>query len=797
MSTTVTKRNVPASQSKPTATPSPQPQAPPTSDEASIIHSKNDSYDPKGIKTLLIVSCLGCIWLTGFATRLFSVIRYESIIHEFDPWFNYRATYHMVTTSFYEFLNWFDERAWYPLGRIVGGTVYPGLMITSGGIHWLLSNLNITVHIREICVFLAPFFSGLTAIATYLLTKELWSQGAGLFAAAFIGIVPGYISRSVAGSYDNEGIAIFALMFTYYLWIKSVKTGNVLWAVFTALSYFYMVSAWGGYVFIINLIPLHVFVLMIIGRYSDRIYVAYSVFYILGTIMSMQVPFVGFQPIRTSEHMAAAGTFALIQAYAFLNYLKSRLSAKDFRTFFIFAVTIVAAIVFASVVLLTYMGYVAPWSGRFYSLWDTGYAKIHIPIITSVSEHQPTTWTSFFFDLHILVCIFPAGVWFCIKEINDERVFIVLYAIFASYFAGVMVRLILTLTPVVCILAAIAISKTFDYYLYDETVNQTKPEEKEPKEKSQYDEKVPRVFPNQRPQQEKTLSGNLKSIVVIVLSMLLVLFAVHCTWVTSNAYSSPSIVLATYSESGHRQIIDDFREAYYWLRKNTQDDARVMSWWDYGYQIAGMGNRTTLVDNNTWNNSHIALVGKAMSSNETEAYKIMRELDVDYVLVIFGGLIGYSGDDINKFLWMVRIAEGEHPKDIRESDYFTEQGEFRVDAGGSQTLLNCLMYKLSYYRFGEIQVDFRTPPGFDRTRNVEIGNKNFKLEYLEEAFTSEHWIVRIFRVKEPANRIQNKDLLRNIRRKKSVHSKKGKKRQGIINNKPVIVKGKAPTVAKK
>ena len=60
-------------------------------------------------------------------------------------------------------------------------------------------------------------------------------------------------------------------------------------------------------------------------------------------------------------------------------------------------------------------------------------------------------------------------------------------------------------------------------------------------------------------------------------------------------------------------------------------------------------------------------VGKAMSSNETAAYEIMRMLDVDYVLVIFGGVIGYSGDDINKFLWMVRIAEGEHPKDIRVS----------------------------------------------------------------------------------------------------------------------------------
>lgn len=54
--------------------------------------------------------------------------------------------------------------------------------------------------------------------------------------------------------------------------------------------------------------------------------------------------------------------------------------------------------------------------------------------------------------------------------------------------------------------------------------------------------------------------------------------------------------------------MDDFREAYYWLRQNTDDKARIMSWWDYGYQIAGMGNRTTLVDNNTWNNSHIALV---------------------------------------------------------------------------------------------------------------------------------------------------------------------------------------------
>ncbi|VEN51831.1 unnamed protein product [Callosobruchus maculatus] len=714
--------------------------------------------------------------------------------------FNYRATAYMVKNGFYQFLNWFDERAWYPLGRIVGGTVYPGLMLTSGSIHYILHLLHINVHIRDICVFLAPVFSGLTAISTYLLTKELWSAGAGLFAACFIAIVPGYISRSVAGSYDNEGIAIFALQFTYYLWIKSVKTGSIFWAVAAALSYFYMVSAWGGYVFIINLIPLHVFVLLLMGRYSNKLFVSYTTFYILGLILSMQIPFVGFQPIRTSEHMAAGGVFALMFAVCFLKHLQSVTSKSEFKSLVIFGTLIAAGVVFLAVVLFTYAGYIAPWSGRFYSLWDTGYAKIHIPIIASVSEHQPTTWFSFFFDLHILVSTFPAGLWYCIKNINDERVFVVLYALSAVYFAGVMVRLMLTLTPVVCILSGIAFSNLIEFYLREDEngrVEESEEEEHTTPSKRLYDKagRVPKMKHEQQKESSESsnaIGANLRSIVSVVVLLLLMLFAVHCTWVTSNAYSSPSVVLASYGADGSRQILDDFREGYYWLSQNTDDSARVMSWWDYGYQIAGMANRTTLVDNNTWNNSHIALVGKAMSSNETAAHEIMTMLDVDYVLVIFGGVIGYSGDDINKFLWMVRIAEGEHPKDIKESDYFTEQGEFRVDAEGSPTLLNCLMYKLSYYRFGELKLDYRSPAGFDRTRNAVIGNKDFHLTYLEEAYTTEHWLVRIYRVKkkDEFNRPRIPVASRVIKSPNFVSKKSTKRKKGTIKNKPVVVKGK-------
>lgn len=60
-------------------------------------------------------------------------------------------------------------------------------------------------------------------------------------------------------------------------------------------SVFSQVSSWGGYVFLINLIPLHVLVLMLTGRFSHRIYVAYCTVYCLGTILSMQISFVGFQ----------------------------------------------------------------------------------------------------------------------------------------------------------------------------------------------------------------------------------------------------------------------------------------------------------------------------------------------------------------------------------------------------------------------------------------------------------------------------------------------------------------------
>lgn len=625
-----------------------------------------------------------------------------------DPWFNFRATKYLVENGFYSFWDWFDDRTWHPLGRVTGGTLYPGLMVTSGVIYHALRALSIPVDIRNICVLLAPAFSGLTAFATYLLTNEMTtSPSAGLLAAAFIAIAPGYISRSVAGSYDNEAIAIFLLVFTFYLWIKALKMGSMLWSAFCALSYGYMVASWGGYAFITCLVPLHAFVLVCMGRYSPRLYVSYCTWYILGTLVSMQIPFVGFSPVKTSEHMPALGTrppalgwfyltnllatgiFGFLHLVGFIEYVRAAIPSRQFQTFLYTVVIAIFAVGALGLVALTSLGYIAPWSGRFYSLWDTGYAKIHIPIIASVSEHQPPAWPSFFFDLNFLIWLFPAGIYLCFQELRDEHVFVIVYGLFGSYFAGVMVRLMLTLTPIVCVAAALAVSQILDTYLT--------PHSPDPAQVQSASETTPKKAVKSQGLRgsERPKLGIFSPIpkVAATASMVvyLLMFVTHCTWVTSNAYSSPSVVLASRLPDGSQHIIDDYREAYQWLRQNTKKDAKIMSWWDYGYQIGGMADRPTLVDNNTWNNTHIATVGKAMASSEEVAYPIMRQHEVDYVLVVFGGLLGYSGDDINKFLWMVRISEGIWPDEVKERDFFTARGEYRVDAEATEAMKNSLM----------------------------------------------------------------------------------------------------------
>ncbi|KAF3441878.1 hypothetical protein FNV43_RR15793 [Rhamnella rubrinervis] len=748
------------------------------------------------------------IGVLAFSIRLFSVIKYESVIHEFDPYFNYRVTQFLTKNGIYDFWNWFDDRTWYPLGRVIGGTVYPGLTLTAGTIWWILNSLNIPLSVETVCVFTAPVFSALASWATYLLTKEVKGAGAGLTAAVLLAMVPSYISRSVAGSYDNEAVAIFALIFTFYLYIKTLNTGSLFYATLNAIAYFYMVCSWGGYTFIINLIPMHVLLCIVTGRYSSRLYIAYAPLVVLGTLLASLVPVVGFNAVMTSEHFASFLVFIIIHVVALVYYIKGVLSPRMFKVAVTLVLSVGLVVCFAAIAVLVALVASSPtkgWSGRSLSLLDPTYASKYIPIIASVSEHQPPTWPSYFMDINVLAFLVPAGIIACFSPLSDASSFVILYIVTSVYFSGVMVRLMLVLAPAACILSGIALSEAFEVFtrsikfqlpgasinsqvsagdnISDSTMahnDMAKTDKSEdtlkerPSRKNRRKEKEPVEQPSIRSRIEKrllVLPLEASILAILLLVFLGAFYVVHCVWAAAEAYSAPSIVLTSQSHDG-LHVFDDFREAYAWLSHNTEVDDKVASWWDYGYQTTAMANRTVIVDNNTWNNTHIATVGTAMSSPEKAAWEIFNSLDVKYVLVVFGGLVGYPSDDINKFLWMVRIGGGVFPH-IKEPDYLRD-GQYRIDSEATPTMLNCLMYKLSYYRF--VDTDGKA---FDRVRRTEIGKKYFKLTHFEEVFTTHHWMVRIYKLKPQKNRIRGK-----IKKSKSKSSSTSTKRSGARKKNP-------------
>lgn len=108
------------------------------------------------------------------------------------------------------------------------------------------------------------------------------------------------------------------------------------------------------------------------------------------------------------------------------------------------------------------------------------YASKYIPIIASVSEHQPPTWPSYFMDINVLAFLVPAGIivssrllvilesftevmllvlplllyndnnnlcWnlqACFLPLSDASSFAILYIVTSVYFSGVMVCIVET-----------------------------------------------------------------------------------------------------------------------------------------------------------------------------------------------------------------------------------------------------------------------------------------------------------------------------------------------------------------
>lgn len=122
-----------------------------------------------------------------------------------------------------------------------------------------------------------------------------------------------------------------------------------------------------------------------------------------------------------------------------------------------------------------------------------------------------------------------------------------------------MVRLMLVLAPVMCILSGITVSHLLSKYIKSVDTSGQLAKQMDAKKSSKKFEQQPGV------------KNEIAVSFVALMTFLLITYTFHCTWVTSEAYSSPSIVLSARSHDGGRIIFDDFREAYYWLKMNTPE----------------------------------------------------------------------------------------------------------------------------------------------------------------------------------------------------------------------------------
>ena len=152
--------------------------------------------------------------------------------------------------------------SWYPLGRPIGTTIYPGMQFTAVYIkNYIMKSMSL----NDVCCYIPVWFGVLTSFVTAAIAYECsipantsssilgfvrdawkgektmptnsnygntrllfgWYSPAlqcSIFCMGSMAIVPAHLMRSMGGGYDNESIAIFAMVTTFYCWVRSLRS---------------------------------------------------------------------------------------------------------------------------------------------------------------------------------------------------------------------------------------------------------------------------------------------------------------------------------------------------------------------------------------------------------------------------------------------------------------------------------------------------------------------------------------------------------------------------------------------
>ena len=478
-------------------------------------------------------------------------------------------------------------------------------------------------------------------------------------------IIPGYLAQSNGGTFDVESLVILILVGLSYFYIRAIKSGSLSMATLAALMYGLLTSTWSHHALIGNMIGLFNILVVLSNRFSSKTYIAYSTFYSMTALFTLSVN------IMTVDDLLPLFTFTFIQLYALADLAKLKMPTKSYVHF---VTTVLGTLVMCTVLFLLLACSYLP-SGEISAFFvDLDQVK------QSQSGAQASSWAAFFVDCHITLILAPVGINLCLKELNDQKLFFLTYLFVGLYCAAQQVSALVWLTPVLCILSGLVCGNLIKQFT-PETKNTTELTKRQRDLLKEHE----RNYPHQKP---------IQICVLCLIGITLGSSLRHSSWAAENSYSDPTLFLTATKKDGSVFVFDDFRESYAWLAANTEQDAKIMMWKDQGYQINELANRTTI--NNSDENAKA--VADVFTSNEEDAFDKLTKMNVDYVMVTFGGMVTYSSDDIAKFMWMARIAKKD------EKLFKNDNGEFRIDSDGAERWMETTLYKLCYYRYGQMSI---------------------------------------------------------------------------------------------
>ncbi len=606
--------------------------------------------------SLLTFAAISLIVLVAFTIRILP-LRWEigtgtqpSVnLSEFDAFFEYRVSNYMVSNGLFSPFwpkLWVDFQLWHPQGINMGSESLPSIPMTGAFLYDLIHLLGVNIDLMSFVSLLPPIFGTLCVLIMYFLGKEFGGKTVGMLAALILALDSSFITRSNLGWFETE-MSTFAFLLFLLLFPRAIEEerpigSSIRYSLACAACLAYFIMGWGAAYYLVDLAALFVFALLVLRRYSRRIFFAYGISFGLGLLIAMSAPFLGIKYPISYAVLPIAGVFVLLCLGEVLQNLASA------RERFLLAVTTIVVIIgaFAAIFALGYAGNIA---GKFFTVIDPLVRSAN-PLTISVAEHNVTAWGSMYYDLGILTIFFIVGLYFIARNITNKNLLLLLFGLTSLYFSASMVRLLFLLAPAFALISAIGIVgilKPFVTML------------KEPPKITTKKFRLEHVG--------KEFSGTAVLLIFVVLTTQ---FAISpqtggVPTVYRQAYT-PLTITASSLPIVPNVPVNQWLDMLQWTSTNLQPTDVVDCWWDYGFWLTIKGNVTTINDNATINSTAIQNVGFTFVANESESLKMLKLYDAKYVLVFttisvqtssgttYAVEAGYG--DEGKWVWMARIS---------------------------------------------------------------------------------------------------------------------------------------------